>query len=194
MLRRPGRPVDGSAARDQLLDGCWTLLQTQSAPSVAAVCELAQCTPPTLYHHFGDVAGLRQEACARAFKEWAEGLERQIGSSPDPLVRLRRRGQAYVDWGVANPTAYRILFLNPPIITGHGQLPGAGFDLLLVDLAAATGMSIDDPRLLIEGMAYWSAVHGLTSLTLTNPALPADVRTAVLHRLTSALTQQTGEG
>ncbi|HYO85819.1 MAG TPA: TetR-like C-terminal domain-containing protein [Dermatophilaceae bacterium] len=123
---------------------------------------------------------------------WARlpGVGRRTGG-PDrrlrrPAVRLKQRGQAYVEWAVGHPTAYRVLFVDP-LPAGGEQGPGAGFTHLLGDLGALSGRSTEDPALFVEALAHWSAVHGLAGLAASRPELPERVRTVTLERLTSAL-------
>lgn len=205
----------GPSGRERLLDAVWRMLEEHPdarALTVAAVCDRAGCTPPTLYHHFADLAALVAAASSRAFAAWAAQVEHEIGAAhsaqhggegpgdaghpgePDraacadlePAQRLRRRGAAYVAWGVAHPAAYRALFLTPGM--GGGDGPGHGFRELLADLAALAGTSPSDPALLPRALAHWSAVHGLTCLAITVPDLPTGLRDAAYDQLSGALT------
>lgn len=190
-----GRPKSGLGdGRVRLLDACWDLLvespESGEKVTVAAVCRRAGCTPPTLYHHFADLPSLRRAAGERAFGEWAQQVEERIAGSRDPAHRLRRRGAAYVGWGVSHPQAYRALFLSPAAGSFGDPAPGGpgeGFGQLLADLAALVDGSPDDPALLPLGVAFWSAVHGLTALAVVNPDLPQQMRVAAFDWLADAL-------
>jgi len=187
-----GRPPAGTSdARERLLDACWSLLtdpgRDDGSVAVAEVCGHADCTPPTLYHHFGDLAGLQRAACRRAFAVWAATLEREVDGSADPVERLRRRGAAYVAWGVAHPAAYRVLFMETLPAADPDDERSTGFDALVDDIAEATGLPADDPTLRPVALAHWSAVHGLTCLAIVHPALSEELRNATLDRLGTAL-------
>jgi AcrR family transcriptional regulator len=191
--RGPGRPAgsDGAQLRQRLIDTCWALLQEAAAAgagvSVTRICQAAGCTPPTLYHHFGTLDDLKRTACEQAFDAWSAALENDIGHQESPVLRLRRRGQAYVSWGVGHPAAYRVLFLSPPLETVPGSTPGRGFEPLVADLAQWLGRDATDPAVMIAALAHWSAVHGLTSLVITNPQLPASIWHATLRHLSDSL-------
>lgn len=188
MATRRGRPAGGSNAAERLVDACWELLVAGESPTVAAVCRRAGCAPPTLYHHYTDLPGLHRAASARAFDRWAARLESEIPAQASARERLARRGAAYVAWGIGNPAAYRVLFIDPAPDPGDGEAgPGAGLAELMADLAEITGYAGDDPRLLVEGLAHWGAVHGLTCLALAHPTLPRELITQALNRLTAAL-------
>lgn len=189
-----GRPKRGlGSGRGRLLDACWDLLvesaESGRAVTVAAVCRRAGCTPPTLYHHFDDLPTLRRAAGERAFGQWARRVEEGVAGSADPAERLRRRGAAYLQWGAQHPQAYRALFLAPaagPSGEPGPSGPAEGFQALLADVAALGG-GVGDSELLPVAMAFWSAVHGLTSLAVVSPGLPRALREAAYERLADAL-------
>ncbi len=188
-----GRPRAGESVgtRDALIGACWEALLANSpsgAPvTVTDVCRRARCTPPTLYHHFANLADLQRITCGIAFERWTRTLEHEIGALASPRERLRRRGHAYVQWGIANPAAYRVLFVHPRPAPERGTEPGHGFRPLLVDLGELLGREPSEPQVLTAALAHWSAVHGLTSLVLSNPDLPREAWEAVLDHLTRAL-------
>lgn len=103
------------------------------------------------------------------------------------MLRLRRRGRAYVSWGVGHPAAYRVLFLSPPLETAPGSAPGRGFEPLVADLAQWLDRDPTDPAVLVTALAHWSAVHGLTSLVITNPQLPESIWHVTLEHLSDSL-------
>lgn len=182
--RPPGDSADG---RLRLLDACWALL-LENEPgerlTIAAVCERARCTPPTLYHHFGDLANLEREASARAFGQWAAALSAECAKVKDPAERLHRHGRAYLDWAIANPDAYFVLFCRPGKLgpEGHGPI----YPDLLANLAELHDRDPEDPGLFAMGFAFWSAVHGLACLCIASP-LPEETRSSTLEYFEAAL-------
>jgi AcrR family transcriptional regulator len=114
-------------------------------------------------------------------------IERAGASTDDPVESLRRRGRAYVRFGLENPEPYRILFMTRT--DGAQQrdaVVGAGVRAFqhLVD---AVQRCIDagafrqvDPVLAATGV--WTAVHGVTSLLISMPGfLGPDVEALVDH-------------
>lgn len=182
------RPTAGSdTGRERLLHAAWDCLADVRGESgrvtVAQVCGVAGCTPPTLYHHFNDLPSLLSAASERAFRNWAERIESAIGPDDEPSRRLRARALAYLEWGASNPRAYKALFSSGTDARG----PGVGFTRLVVDLARHWRVSEDDPRLQVRALAHWGAVHGLTLLSIDVPAIPAHVVTDALDVLARAL-------
>lgn len=182
--RPPGDSADG---RLRLLDACWSLL-LENEPgerlTIAAVCDRAKCTPPTLYHHFGDLANLELVASARAFGEWAEALDAEISQVKDPAKRLHRHGRAYLEWAYEHPDAYMVLFARAGKLGPEGH--GPKFPGLLANLAELHGRDADDPSMFAMGFAFWSMVHGLACLGIASP-LPEETITSTLEYFEAAL-------
>lgn len=182
--RPPGDSADG---RQRLLDACWSLL-LENEPgeriTIAAVCERAHCTPPTLYHHFGDLPSLEEAASGRAFEEWARGLAEQIAEVKDPLERLKRHGRAYVEWAIDHPDAYHVLFSQPGKLGADGS--GPNFPDLLNTLSEIHDRPTDDPGLYAMGFAFWASIHGLATLSISAPTYPQEVRETTLDYLEDA--------
>lgn len=196
--RRRGRPTTdaGFGMRQRLVDACWQGLLDASAGgpgvTVATICAEADCTPPTLYHHFATLDELKLTTCRQAFQEWADSLAKVIGREPDPAVRLHLRGRAYVTWGADHPAAYRALFLMPQAENADPS-PGPGFDPLVADLSLVLDRDPADPAVTTAAFAHWSAVHGLTSLVIASPSLTAPRWEPVLTYLSRALLLGAGD-
>lgn len=159
---------------------------------MASVCSAAGCTPPTLYHHFADLADLLRAAGRRAFDAWAVGIESRVGDQTDPRGRLRSRAEAYLEWARANPQAYRAMFSPPAADSApdgpSSMEPGPAFAGLLQDVAELLAAGPGDPDLLPAAIAHWAAVHGLAGLAISAPQVPEAIWVAALDRLVSALT------
>ncbi len=187
-----GRPPGGSAnGKQRLLDACWDLLvelPVGERLTISAVCDKAGCTPPTLYHHFGELVSLERAASRRAYVAWSEDLEHVCSSIEEPQERLRERGKAYLQWAHAHVDAYHVLFSQPR----KSEDPNAqnaeapGFQALLSDLGEIHDRPASDPALLPLAFAYWSGVHGLASLSITVPFLSFKTQQSTLVLMTNA--------
>lgn len=184
--RPPGASADG---KKRLLDACWNLLvelPVGERLTISAVCDRAGCTPPTLYHHFGDLSSLERAASRRAHASWSEDLESACASETDPEVRLRQRGNAYLSWAQQHVDAYHVLFSQPR----KGRDPHAesaeapGFQALLQDLGEIHGLPASDSALLPLAFAYWSGIHGLATLAVTVPFFPQEAQESALEIMT----------
>jgi AcrR family transcriptional regulator len=188
--RPRSRRGEGETLRVELLAATERLMIERGSAdgvSIRAIADAVGVTPPSIYLHFPDKESLILAVCERHFETFDAVIEQAGTSSDDPVESLRRRGRAYVRFGLENPEPYRILFMTRT--DGAQQrdaLVGAGARAFqhLVD---AVQRCIDagafrrvDPVLAATGV--WSAVHGVTSLLISMPGLPwPDVDALVDH-------------
>lgn len=183
--RRPRlRKGEGRQLRDEILAATeQMLLETgsQEAVSIRALADAVGVTPPSIYRHFDDKNALIFEVCARHFTALEDHLRDACAGIDDPVARLAAMGRAYITFGVANPEPYRIMFMTRPDLAPapyQGEMLGrsAAFGLLLecvqrcIDAGRMRDPDADALRLAI---GFWARVHGLTSLLVSKPELPA---------------------
>lgn len=191
--RTVGRPGDGGDVRGSILAAALRQLEATGSPervTVAAIVDEAGCTPPSLYHYWPKRELLLQEASARG---WAQFRASQSGAvtvgvadQHDPIERLRLRGRAYLDFALAKPALFRVLFLEPPtaspteLPTGPPAETGSAFNDLLTDVTAAmTTKQLRPADPLTTALALWSATHGVAALWAVTPNLPTELAHAV---------------
>jgi AcrR family transcriptional regulator len=185
--RKVGRPGGGEDVREAILAATLRQLEATVSPdpvTIAAIVNEAGCTPPSLYHYWTRRELLLQEAGARG---WAQFRDSQngalaVGDHHDPIERLRLRGRAYLDFALARPALFRVLFLDPGASAPDGAPPETGAALadLVADVAAAmaTGqLRGADP--LTTALALWSSMHGVAALWAVTPTLPSERAHAV---------------
>jgi len=97
----------------------------------------------------------------------------------DPWERIRRRGYAYLRWGLENPEHYRILMTSRPDHTPDRLLDErladtAGLVPAAEDVAAAIAngqlVPAGDPVETTE--ILWMMIHGMVSLLISKPGFP----------------------
>jgi AcrR family transcriptional regulator len=81
------------------------------AVSMRAIAKRIEYTPTAIYHHFKDKDALFLELCRHDFRALAGSFLR-VGRIEDPVQRLLRIGEAYVDFALEHPQQYRFLFLT----------------------------------------------------------------------------------
>lgn len=182
--RRPRLPRgEGRQLRDEIMEATeQLLLETGSARAVSirAVAEKVGVTAPSIYRHFADKTALIFDVCARHFAAIEDFCRARIEGIDDPIDRLVALGRGYIDFGIANPEPYRIMFMTRPDIVptayhGEALAETAAFGLLMSCVQDA----IDAGRLRPElddafrvSVALWARVHGLTSLYVSKPDMP----------------------
>lgn len=182
------REASSEATRRAILDAAGALLATggEAGLSIREVCARAGVTPPTVYHHFGDKAALVDRIVDDCFTEFDRASAARTPPA-DPVEALRWAADAYLAYGAAHPTYYRLMFQQRPARPSPAGL--ASYDRLrrLVAAVGAAGRLV--PPLEDATAAFWCTVHGVTSLVIAGylePDAPsvALVRDAMIAQLT----------
>jgi AcrR family transcriptional regulator len=182
------RDADSEATRRAILDAAEELLATQGEEglSIRQLCARVGVTAPTIYHHFGDKNALVDRVVDACFADFDLALARRAAPA-DPLEALRWAFDRYVEYGLAHPTHYRLMFHG----RGQRRTPAglAAYDRLrrMVAALAATGrlaIAVEEAT-----RACWCAAHGVTSLLVGGYFAPGDPAIALLRdALTTQLT------
>jgi AcrR family transcriptional regulator len=178
--RPRSRRGEGETLRADLLAATERLMiETGSADAVSirAIADAVGVTPPSIYLHFPDKESLILAVCERHFEVFDSVIEDAGGSTDDPIESLRRRGRAYVRFGLENPEPYRILFMTRTESAQQRDIVVGAGARAFQHLVDAVQRGIDagafrpvDPVLAATGV--WSAVHGVTSLLISMPGFP----------------------
>lgn len=114
MGSRERRERERAATRQRILDAAREMFVQHGyeATTMRAIAKRIEYTPTAIYHHFRNKEALLDELCAEDFRALARAFQR-IGRVPDPIERLKHICEAYVEFGVTNPTHYRFMFMLP---------------------------------------------------------------------------------
>jgi AcrR family transcriptional regulator len=183
--RRVGRPGDGEDVRGAILAAALRQLEAGGSPdgvTVAAIVGEAGCTPPSLYHYWPARDLLLKEASAFGWAQFRASQTDAIADGLDPVERLRMRGRASLDFALAKPALFRVLFLEATVGDPDETPPETGdaLDDLVADVTAAMASAQIRPAdPLTTALALWSTMHGVAALWAVNPKLPTDLARAV---------------
>jgi AcrR family transcriptional regulator len=188
--RSRSRRGEGETLRADLLAATERLMietGRAEAVSIRAIADAVGVTPPSIYLHFPDKDSLILAVCERHFEAFDRVIEAAGRSTDDPVESLRRRGQAYVRFGLENPEPYRILFMTRNDSAQQRDVVVGAGARAFQHLVDAVQRCIDagafrpvDPVLAATGV--WAAVHGVTSLLISLPGFPwPDIETLVDH-------------
>lgn len=100
-----------SPTKQRLLEAAAELVSAspnQDVP-VRAICERAGVQLPTLYHHFGSKNGLMDDLVTFAFASYLNAKSQQPALT-DPIEVLRRGWDNHVEFGLANPQLYALMY------------------------------------------------------------------------------------
>ena len=132
-------------------------------------------TATALYYHFPDKESLLRELCERDLEALSDHF-RRLGRIADPVERIRRTGQAYIQFGLEHPQHYRLMFMvqrpdpqpdQSRIEKGNPDQDAYAFLLKAVTEAMAAGRfrtDLKDPELMAQTL--WACAHGLVALHL----------------------------
>jgi AcrR family transcriptional regulator len=159
--------------RTKILDAARELFVRDGveAVSMRAIAKKIEYTPTTIYHHFRDKHALLLQLCTIDMQSLAHAFQ-SIGRIEDPAERVRRLGQAYVDFGIDHPGIYRFLFMTPkPDVLAAEEIaasPEQNAYLMLLSTvregieAGRYRPEFDDPHQLAQ--LLWGGLHGIVSL------------------------------
>jgi AcrR family transcriptional regulator len=153
-------------------------------------------TPPSIYRHFADKDEMLSAVCAGVFVQLTDGIAQAVASGKSPLEALAEAGRCYVQFGLAHPEHYRLVFMRAPFkdddvdhadlrtVLESGEIPeshplfsgpalaGSQAFKALYDLVEAVLEGLPKrrrPDAFTVTTAMWTAMHGITSLRISKP-------------------------
>ncbi|WP_343704723.1 TetR/AcrR family transcriptional regulator [Chitinophaga sp.] len=137
--------------------------------SIRAIAEKIEYSPGTLYLYYKDKDELLYEVQREAFGKLLKALQAKAVSK-DPWKRLSQVMHTYVEFGLAHPDLYDLMFIiRAPMKTAEEKGDWKNGDTCFEYLANAMQECIDqklirytDSR--VASLSVWSLGHGLVSL------------------------------
>lgn len=98
------------STEEQILAAAAEILEREGPHGITtrAVCAAAKVTAPTLYHHFGDKAGLINALVNRGINEFMS-RKRGAQQTADPLNDLRRGWNEWIEFAVSRPKLFGLM-------------------------------------------------------------------------------------
>ncbi|WP_210211848.1 TetR/AcrR family transcriptional regulator [Aquibium carbonis] len=144
-------------------------------------------------HHFGDANGLLTALAALGFQRFLSCQKaRQAEAASDPRSQLMAAGLGYVDFALAYPALFRLMFASSRAdfsVAALSEAADAAFDYLVRGVEAIRGRDpYRDPVSMLDVMGTWGTVHGLADLMLSGRmkpllAMPKAAREAALSEI-----------
>lgn len=170
-MTAPGRSgrSDGRAA---LMAAAWQEL-AENGPaglSLRAVARRAGVSHAAPKHHFGDRTGLLTALAVVGFEHLWERLE-AVTATPQhrPIDRLTALGRAYLDFSLAEPVMFDVMFGTEPLYQDDPALAEqrrSAFGILDYLVSGAAPGPPSEPRAVpLESLMAWALIHGLVVLT-----------------------------
>ncbi|HUH04930.1 MAG TPA: TetR/AcrR family transcriptional regulator [Kofleriaceae bacterium] len=143
--------------------------QGYAAVTMRSVAAALGCSPMTPYRYFANKEALLVAVRAEAFRRFADSQE-AAAACADPIARLLELKRAYIDFALAQPDAYRVMFeLAQDAQVADAELEresGRAFSSLYTATREAieAGALTGDPLSLAH--LLWANTHGLVMLHL----------------------------
>jgi AcrR family transcriptional regulator len=157
------------------------LYQQEGLPalSVRAIAKRAGVSTGLLYSYFANLSEFLRTLRLGPISELGHNLADIEAAEPDPIARIERLLQTYIDFATDHPDVHRglLLFVRPPTSPPPDRgdpdhlLLHATLRRAIVEAQAAGEVRAGDPTVLAE--LLWSGVHGAL-------ALPVNVDTYAL--------------
>lgn len=172
------RPYHHGDLRAALLAAAETELTEASVEgfSLRAVAKRAGVSHAAPAHHFGDVSGLLTALTAEGFRRFlAAQRAREAQAAPDPRSQLIAAGLGYIDFAMAAPALFRLMFSSTKPNRTSDELVAAGeaaYGHLVAQVAAVGGEVAEGMRPTADVAGIWATAHGLADLIASRPLQP----------------------
>lgn len=182
VIRKKSTKADGGpATRQRILDSARELFALRGFERVTMrdIAHAIRYTPATIYLHFRDKTALLREIVEQDFLTISARFHK-LSRLEDPVERLREMGYMYVEFGLAYPNHYRLLFMTPhaesiaragrgPLTLGEGSPERDVYAFLMatVEECLATGKFRPEYRNVEQvSQMLWAAMHGVVALSI----------------------------
>ena len=141
--------------------------------SLRAVAKQAGVSHGAPAHHFGDAQGLLTAIAARGYKRFIAAQDQREQRAPkDPMAKLAASGLGYLDFAIANPALFRLMFSSDKPDKSNPLLASAAddaFEKLVAHVQTITHIDPHVNRLAMSHvLAAWAMAHGLADLLVSN--------------------------
>ena len=170
------RPYHHGRLRDALIDAAIEIVAEDGLErlTIRALAERVGVSHAAPQYHFADKAALIVAVATRGFEQLGAALG-ELSGGDDAAARLMAMGRTYIEFAMANPARYRLMFATG--IPSHKSDDDAFCDAAartfgqLTDAIAAVGPGAEDEeaaggRVHAAALFAWSAVHGAIMLQL----------------------------
>ena len=169
------RERERGEVREKILDAALEFFASEGVEGVTmrALADAIEYSPPVIYSHFRDKDALIRELCFRAMRSLAASFA-AIGGVSDPIERLRRVGQLYVEFALENPSHFRFMFLTahalPPDEEDErfkGDPQQDAYAFLKQSVEAGLEAGVFRPELTDAdeiAQICWASAHGIVAL------------------------------
>jgi AcrR family transcriptional regulator len=109
--------------RKEIFDAASELFAQEGYANVSMrkIAERIEYSPTTIYLYFKDKNELLKYICEETFAKLGEQIREISEPETDPIIALRKGLRAYVDFGLAHPNHYEVVFGMPIFNQPHDE-------------------------------------------------------------------------
>ncbi len=157
--------------------------------SMRKIARQIEYSATTIYHYFKDKGELFYCLLEGYHGKLLARMEEIHARGEDPISTLRMGMRAYTEFGLANPSYYKLAFMSPPEFKAESYLvDGAKGTALFLTLRESAERCIRQGLFRpmdtdLASQVLWTMNHGVTSLLITNPNFPWADREVLIDRV-----------
>ena len=156
------------------------------------IADLIEYSPTTVYLYFKDKNEIFFHIHQMGFEKMLV-MNQHLPDIKNPLVRLHKMGENYIEFGMKNPEFYDVMFIQRAPMEALAQMEECNWSLGDTALGALKNLlqeCMDKgliPKAPVEAiaMAIWGMVHGLVSLAIRdrmNKLVPKEKLVSAMHQ------------
>jgi len=138
--------------------------------SIRRIADIIEYSPTTIYLYFKDKDEIFYNLHDMGFQKLQE-MNKNLDEIHNPLLRLHKMGENYIQFGLENPEFYDLMFIQPEPMEKltemgceweNGDAALTRLRDTLIECMEKGYIAKTDPTVL--SLSIWSTVHGLVSL------------------------------
>ena len=181
---------EGHTRREEILQAAKELFLEQGYESttIRRIADRVGVSAPALYLYFQDKEQMMLALCDQTFAVLIKSIAEIESTVMDSRERIRRFGEAYLNFGLAHPDEYKLIFLGTNIPESIRKLghrmptddptrPGIGGALVFQRLVAMLveakegGLKLNYPPDTCAELC-WMGIHGVVAALILKPDFP----------------------
>lgn len=190
---------EGHTRREEILEAAKELFLEQGyeATTIRRIADRVGVSAPALYLYFQDKEQMMLALCDQTFAVLIESIAEIENTVTDSRERIRRFGEAYLNFGLAHPDEYKLIFLGSHIPESIRKLghrmptddptrPGIGGALVFQRLVAMlveakeAGLKLNYPPDTCAELC-WMGIHGVVAALIMKPDFPWSNRETLIQ-------------
>jgi AcrR family transcriptional regulator len=187
--RPPSRRGQGSTLREEIIHATSELLaETDNAADVSlrAIARRVGIATTSIYLHFDDRLQIMHAVRLTRFMQFIKVLQSAADTAGrDPIARINALALAYINYGLENPSHYRVMF---SVEFGEPRPVGRHvYVALLAEIAGALDLEPDHPNAQRTTISIWTFCDGVVHLRTTRAGVPWPPLNELVHDTIHAL-------